>query len=290
MRSVLKKIVFFVIVILSFNKAFAADTLYFVGNIKILNTTSYKYNLRFVVKDNKKIVGYSLSDAGGLNEVKTSIVGTFDSSKNILTFEEKNVLRTKVDVNKNEICFVRASLKIKKTKLFEEMTGNFTAFEIGKTTMCGSGTIKLINTNKVKGLLKKINDDKPVDEADIDLSQYKEKVIKLSDETAKQFLITGNEVKLSIWDNGQVDGDKISILLNEKPILENYEITNKLKLLTITLESKEINTLKIIALNEGALSPNTAAVKLESASETYPILSVAKANETRVIYLKQKNK
>ncbi|MES1181185.1 MAG: hypothetical protein ABUL44_00165 [Flavobacterium sp.] len=117
----------------------------------------------------------------------------------------------------------------------------------------------------------------------------KENTITIVDAKGKEFSITGNKIKLSIWDNGEVDGDRISILLNDKYILENYMVTFSSKIIEVTLSEKETDTLKIIALNEGSLPPNTAAIKIESKFEQYPVITKANLNEIRTIYLRKKN-
>jgi hypothetical protein len=265
---------------------FAIDTLYFVGSIKISSKLSYTYNLRFIIEAENKIRGYSLSDLGGPNEVKTKIIGTFDSTKMTLTYEEKDVLRSKVDLKKNDLCFVKATLKIKKSKVLESLTGKFTAYEPGKTEICASGEVKLVNTDRIKVLLKKVYG---TDEALKNTGpESKTKPIEISDDKGKELLITGTKVKLTIWDQGKVDGDKISIMLDGKYVLENYSITAQTKIIELLLSDKEISTLKIIALNEGTLPPNTAAIKIETETEEYPILTQANVNEERTIYLKKK--
>jgi hypothetical protein len=267
----------------------ALDTLYFVGNMKISKKTSYKYNLRFVISSDNKVIGYSLSDPGGVSETKTKIFGTFDSTKMVLTFEEKDVLRSKVDTKKSDLCFVKAKLKLKKTKILEQLSGSFSAYEMGGKEACASGQIKLINTNTAKVILKKMNSiDEEKEPEDVDVSQYKEKVTKISDNKGAEFLVTGKKVKISLWDNGQVDGDKINILLNDKIILENYIVTTKVKVIEITLLDIEKNAIKVVAINEGTLPPNTAAIKIETATEAYPIITQAKEKEVRTIYLKNK--
>lgn len=266
----------------------AADTLYFVGNIKVSKKISYKYNLRFVINTGNKITGYSLSDPGGANETKTKISGTYDSLNKTISYEETSVLRSKVDMQKNDLCFVKATLKFKKTRLLETLTGNFTGIEPGKVAPCASGEVKLINTDRYKVIMKQI-DERSAASDSATKKNIKNSTVKIVNEKGKEFLITGNTIKLTIWDNGQVDEDRISILLNGKFILENYSITSTVKILEISLSDKQIDTIKIIALNEGSLPPNTAAIKIESKFEEYPILTQAKLNEVRTIYLRKKN-
>lgn len=265
--------------------AVAADTLYFAGNIKISKKLSYKYNLRFIISDENKITGYSLSDPGGPNETKTKISGEFDSVNKVISYEEKAVLRSKVDMQKNDLCFVKASLKLKKSSLIETLSGQFVGTEPGKSSTCASGTIKMINTNKVAMVMKKMNELPRVGD---DTTSNKNKTLKISTDKGKELLITGNAIKFTIWDNGKVDEDKISIMLNDKYILENYTLTTDVKIIEALLSANAVDTIKIIALNEGSIPPNTAAIKIETKTEEYPILVKAQMNEIRTIYLRKK--
>ncbi len=274
-------------------KSFASDTLYFVGKIKIKNSVTYNYNMRFTVDADGKISGYTLSDPAGSNEVKTKITGTFDSIKNVLSFTETVVLRSKVDLKKNELCFVKATLKIRKSSAFETLSGDFVGIEPGKTENCATGVIEIQNTKRIKAAIKMAEERDSIKQLVKDYKKdrkefKKDDAIKITDTKGKEFFITGNKIKLTIWDKGKVDGDIISITLNGKNILEKYSITKEIKILDILLDNIDVNEIKIIAINEGTLPPNTAAIKIETTLEQYPILTEAKLGEVRTIYLKQK--
>jgi hypothetical protein len=254
---------------------------------------AYNYNIRFTVNEDGKISGYSLSDPGGVNEVKTKITGTFDSTKKILSFTETTVLRSKVDLKKNELCFVKADLKMKKSAAFETLSGDFVGIEPGKTEPCATGVIEIQNTKRIKAALKMVEERDSIKTLVKDYKQdrkefKKDNSTKITDTKGKEFLVSSNKVKLTIWDKGKVDGDMITISLNGKIILEKYVLTAQTKIIELTLDNIDINTIKIIALNEGTLPPNTAAIKIETTLEQYPILTEAKVNEERIIYLKKK--
>ena len=290
-RNITMKILLisFLFIFIYTDDAVAADTLYFSGNIKVSKNISYKYYLRFTMDNENKLTGYSLTDPGGLNETKTRIFGVYDSVNKVIQFEEKDVLRSKVDLKKNDLCFVKASLVLKKSKLIETLSGKFTGHAADRITKCASGEIRLINTDRVKIILKNLNEPDESQKDSIANDKIKgNTVVKISDEKGKVFEITGYKIKLSIWDNGQVDGDRISILLNGKYILEDYSTTAVRKIMELTLSDKEVDTIKIVALNEGTLPPNTAAIIIESPFEQYPIMTQAKLNEVRTIYLRKK--
>jgi len=270
----------------------AADTLYFAGNIVISKKLSYSYLLRFTINPLNEVTGYSLTDAKGPNETKTKISGTYDSTNNTLTYEETSVLRSKVDLQKEDLNFVHATLKLKHNKFIETLAGNFTAMQPGKTLPTGSGEIKLINTDRVKRLIKKVDDfyARPEDRHPVHAGAdtAADGFIKVFNNTARELPFTGNNIKFTIWDNGQVDGDRISVMLNGHYLLQNYTLDSVPKVIETVLPNNSIDTITVIALNEGTLPPNTGTIRIESKTEQYPIEVQAKLNEVRTIYLRRK--
>jgi hypothetical protein len=76
-----------------------------------------------------------------------------------------------------------------------------------------------------------------------------------------QLVVNATEFEIEIWDQSVPDGDSISLNLNGKWILENYEVVkNKLKLKVKISPKNPNNYLILYALNLGEISPNTAAV------------------------------
>jgi hypothetical protein len=71
--------------------------------------------------------------------------------------------------------------------------------------------------------------------------------------------VTSPKVRLAIWDDSIPDGDKITIFLNGRPIVEHLEIFREAKVITLTLNPGH-NTVEILAENEGWTAPNTAAL------------------------------
>ncbi len=73
--------------------------------------------------------------------------------------------------------------------------------------------------------------------------------------------VNATEFEIEIWDQSVPDGDSISLNLNGKWILENYEVVkNKLRLKVKISPKNPNNYLILYALNLGEISPNTAAV------------------------------
>jgi len=288
MQNMKNTIVLSLFLILAKN-SIASDTLYFAGSIKITKSIAYKYFLKFTIDKENQLHGYSLSDPGGPSETKTKISGSFDSVKKTISFQENIVLRSKVDLKSNDLCFVRATLVLNKNKLVETLSGNFSGFKIDKVTECANGKINLINTDRAKVILNTWDEQNKFNENSKKIAlENSGKLLTLINAKGKSLHITGNTVKLIVWDNGQVDGDKISITLNGINILNDYTLAAEAKVMEVPLSGNDVDTLQIIALNVGTIAPNTAVIKIETPVEQYPILTKAVLNEVRTIYLTKK--
>lgn len=79
----------------------------------------------------------------------------------------------------------------------------------------------------------------------------------------KNFKTKKDKVVLKLYDNAQIDGDTISVMVNGQYVLTNYPLTDEKKKIKIQLEEGQ-NEIVIFAHNEGRVSPNTAACEFRS--------------------------
>ncbi|MGK5090938.1 fibronectin type III domain-containing protein [Deltaproteobacteria bacterium TL4] len=70
------------------------------------------------------------------------------------------------------------------------------------------------------------------------------------------------EIEITVWDNAEEDGDRIKVILNNEVLQEDLTLTNAAKIMKVTINTLQSNILKVIALNEGSMSPNTASMKV----------------------------
>lgn len=104
------------------------------------------------------------------------------------------------------------------------------------------------------------------------------------------FRFKGSRVVLKVWDNSEIDGDTISLIFNDKLLLDQYGLVKKKKKLIVHLEPVE-NTITVIAHNLGRIPPNTAAVTLRSRFKTYYLVtstSLTHNEELKLIYKRRK--
>jgi len=76
---------------------------------------------------------------------------------------------------------------------------------------------------------------------------------------ATEIPVSGDSIELHFYDNAQIDGDSISLFLNDKLIFEHIRLTEKAY--TVKLPVTELNTsneLIMVAENLGSIPPNTS--------------------------------
>ena len=82
-------------------------------------------------------------------------------------------------------------------------------------------------------------------------------------EVQKVITVNSKVLRLAVWDNERVDGDKISLSLNGKWVLRNHEIAKEKRKLEIKLIPGQVNQLVFFAENLGEIPPNTSAINIQ---------------------------
>jgi hypothetical protein len=79
-------------------------------------------------------------------------------------------------------------------------------------------------------------------------------------------------VKVVLYDNGEIDGDSVSLYMNNDLILQHYKLTAQPKVLLVAIDkSLPINRLVLFAENLGTLPPNTALMEVTVHGKTYEL-------------------
>jgi len=119
---------------------------------------------------------------------------------------------------------------------------------------------------------------KPVDKIEVNVKLADKKIIipptirERTNELTKTFTVTSNEIEISIYDNGEIDGDTISIYLDGALIIANKHLSNKP--ITYTLKMNEANaehTLIMVAENLGRIPPNTSLMIIQDGDKRYQV-------------------
>lgn len=99
-------------------------------------------------------------------------------------------------------------------------------------------------------------------------NQYKEREKVLADE----LIVDSDTLKVDFYDNGEIDGDSISVFYNDKLIAFNRILSTRSVHFDIVLDStKDINELTMFADNLGSIAPNTALMVVNDSKKRYEV-------------------
>jgi len=114
-----------------------------------------------------------------------------------------------------------------------------------------------------------------------ELKKFKQTKVTYTDE---KFLLKSKKVKIKIWDDQKVDGDIVSIYLNDESncIISKYVVTEEKK--EFEVEFKEgLNTIIFYAVNEGRNPPNTAGLSVDDGYSEQKIILEADMKTSKAL-------
>lgn len=91
-------------------------------------------------------------------------------------------------------------------------------------------------------------------------------------ELTKTLTVTHNEVDISLYDNGEIDGDTVSIYLDGALLLANKRLSNTPIKYTLKMdETAPEHTLVMVAENMGSIPPNTSLMIIQDGDKRYQV-------------------
>jgi hypothetical protein len=91
-------------------------------------------------------------------------------------------------------------------------------------------------------------------------------------ELVKTVTVTNEDISVRLYDNGEIDGDTISVYLDGKPILSNKGLSTQP--ITVHLKMDESNpdhVLVMVAENMGRIPPNTSLMIVQDGDKRYSV-------------------
>lgn len=100
--------------------------------------------------------------------------------------------------------------------------------------------------------------------------------------------LSSRSVDILLWDNNQIDGDVVSIFVNDSCILKAYRLNANKRKISIELPAGEDHQLLLHAENTGAIYPNTAAISIIDDRVKQTVLLAADLRRSQSIQLEVK--
>lgn len=194
-----------------------------------------------------------------------------DKNKTETSLASNNKTKTKAEPQtslfpKNEV--------VKTPEAKEENTIPTPTKEIANSTP--SGDKKIVTKTRVKGIVKSNDQIKKVDST-ITAKPWREKLPAedINERiTVMQHVVQfkSDSLQLSLYDNGEVDGDTVTVLLNGNVIMAKERLsTNAVKKTIYIPSTMDSVQLVMYAENLGSIPPNTGLLVVKDGRDTYEI-------------------
>lgn len=245
-----------------------------------------------VIEQNGTLSGYTLTGEQG-QETKAMATGHINHKKHTLELQETSIVYS--HAIGLPLLLVYASMNYTTAVHAAVFTGTFKAVDsTGKTK--ANGSINMFSMSDLEQwenpalskptavpVQEKV--DKPVKQA-----------IATTDDNVKQEITKGtagtynwysDTVIMEVWDGGIIDGDVITILYNNIPVLNHFTLTSDKKTLYLPHSAQEMDTITIIAEDEGNEPPNTADIFLTDGKIKHRVLAYNDKGQHALIRIKR---
>ena len=280
--------------ILSSIVGYAQSDTSFMGFIKLNDTILIPYNVSLHIGSGV-VSGYSVTDMHGKHETKSIIEGVFDYDSKQINFKETGIVYTKSPVTQMDFCHINFKGKYKINKKKKHLEGKFTSvFSDGVS--CLSGDMFL----KESSILKKraVKMDKKIQRSRIISKEHKQKAkpIAFLDSLRTNYLnpnenlsmfCKSEKLEIYIWDDGKVDGDVLTIKVNDKIVLRKYIVKKEKKYIEILL-IKDKTKIEIEAISEGVINFNTSMIEIVSGDYNVKVKTNFKKNDKAIVWVYKK--
>ena len=258
------------------------------GTAKAKDGEAYPYHVFFSISGNT-LSGYSITKQPTGADFKALVSGHINRRQHTLTITETKSLDK---LPKDQvICLfdTRLTYKLLGNKFIA--SGTFIGSD-NTNTICGGGTMEFEQPNGPGSVfyVEKKARPLPAPKPATDTPAAAEPPMPpntITEGVQKQIDWISDTCILEVWDGGVIDGDVITVLFNDQPLLTNYTLEKAHKQLHIPLTKKK-NTITIIADDEGINPPNTADVLLIDGSAHYKITAYNKQGKKSMIVLTKK--
>ena len=191
------------------------------------------------------------------NYVKKNFKGSYNAAAKRLILQEGLV--TTYHIPRNcIICIKKYTLVYSKKGNVETLSGEWTGNIVNTTVDCQLGTIVLTRVRE---------------------SAFKE---------IPEIKVDTGQIRLDFYDNAEIDGDSITVLVNKNVVITHQRLTAKPITLHLTIDPQHtFQEIEMIAENLGSIPPNTALLIITAGKKRYRLFltsSESKSAMVRFVY------
>jgi len=234
---------------------------------------------------NNNIVGKAYDYYDTTKYVKLSFTGKYNPQTHRLVLIENKVLQYNIPVDCVP-CIKTYDLTWSAAGNDEILTGEWKGHISNKQDACPPGKIKL---------KKAPYSDFPVDiEQNDTLAQLQQKIhLKPREkQLVNTVLVDTSKIKIQLYDNAEIDGDTITVFINNKLLLYQQRLTERPLEIDFNAFPETDYELVMYADNLGTIPPNTALMVITAGKKKYELFlssSEQKSAAVKFRYSKPKN-
>lgn len=121
--------------------------------------------------------------------------------------------------------------------------------------------------------------------------QLVEKFVQRKNIYSRDIEIESDSIRISFYDNGDIDGDSISVFLNKKPVLANQQLSSRSLNIYLALDTlMDVNEISMFADNLGRMPPNTALMVISDGTNRHEMYLSSSLTQNGAVRLKRKKK
>lgn len=107
---------------------------------------------------------------------------------------------------------------------------------------------------------------------------------KKIDQLVQEIRIDSGEVQLALYDNGQIDGDTVSVFVNKKPVIQHQMLKTQPLTLKVKVDaSNPLQEVVMVGENLGQIPPNTALMIVTTHNNRYQLYLTADEHKNAMV-------
>lgn len=229
---------------------------------------------------NQTITGFTYDYYDTSRYVKVLFTGVLDPVSKHLVITENKVVDFKVP--KECIpCIKTYDLDFNDDNQLA-LSGKWKGVEMGSSRKCPPGNIYLMRVghSAFEGAVASIPNPVPVALA--------RPTVQRKIEVIKTLEFDATEISIELYDNGQIDGDTVSIFLNQRLIASRQRLTEKPLLITVPISRGQDYEMVMFADNLGSIPPNTALMVVKAGNSRYEVYLSSSEQKSAAVKFRMK--
>lgn len=282
---------------------------YWYGNANVkTNSSANNYLVEMVLQPEKNYVKGILNYYFKNTYRSVKVQGNYNASTRELSLYNVPVIYHGSIANFEVDCEMNLQATLRVSQLTSNLVGSFRSLP-GYTYTCPEIVFNLVmnaDISKKDSVLKAISEYKEnyqvwqpqIEDTLVAVTVVPRKVInyvveedykKRQKEIVNEIEVESDSLRLDVYDNGEIDGDIISVFYNEGLILNSQKLTHKSIRIDVVLDStKEYNEVSMYAENLGLIPPNTALMVVSDGKNKFNIRLSSNLEKNATIRIKRK--